>query len=117
MNVFPQVLVRMLAAPVNPADINTVQGVYAVKPPLPSVPGNEGIGEVLEIGRNSHSELQPGDHVIPRVNAFGTWRTHAITTPSELIKVKLCFGGRISINHFLKLMILSIDSENIGILF
>lgn len=82
-----QVLVRMLAAPVNPADINTVQGVYAVKPQLPSVPGNEGVGEVVEVGKNIESELQPGNYVIPRVNAFGTWRTHVVTTSSEIIKI------------------------------
>ena len=36
----------MLIAPVNPADINTIQGVYPVKKPLPAVPGNEGVAEV-----------------------------------------------------------------------
>lgn len=30
-----EVLVRMLAAPINPADINFIQGVYGVKPVLP----------------------------------------------------------------------------------
>lgn len=30
-----EVLIRMKAAPVNPADINFVQGVYGVKPVLP----------------------------------------------------------------------------------
>ncbi|KAG7175521.1 enoyl-[acyl-carrier-protein] reductase, mitochondrial-like [Homarus americanus] len=82
-----QVLVRMLAAPVNPADINTIQGVYAVKPQLPSVPGNEGVGEVLEVGKNVESELQPGDRVIPRVNALGTWQTHALAASSDVIKI------------------------------
>nr|XP_053652137.1 enoyl-[acyl-carrier-protein] reductase, mitochondrial-like [Cherax quadricarinatus] len=82
-----QVLIRMLAAPVNPADINTIQGVYPVKTKPPCVPGNEGVGEILDVGNKVRSELQPGDYVIPRSTAFGTWRTHALATPSELIKI------------------------------
>ncbi|GLV34733.1 uncharacterized protein CBL_09214 [Carabus blaptoides fortunei] len=37
------VLVKMIASPVNPADINTIQGKYPVRPTLPSIPGNEGV--------------------------------------------------------------------------
>ena len=39
----------MLAAPVHPADINTIQGVYGIKPDLPTVPGIEGVAEVLQV--------------------------------------------------------------------
>uniref|UniRef100_A0A0A9DKP1 Uncharacterized protein n=1 Tax=Arundo donax TaxID=35708 RepID=A0A0A9DKP1_ARUDO len=35
----------MLAAPINPSDINRVDGVYPVRPPLPgAVAGYEGVG-------------------------------------------------------------------------
>ena len=37
-------------APINPSDINTIEGKYPIKPPLPAVPGNEGVGVVREIG-------------------------------------------------------------------
>ena len=44
-----EVLIRMKAAPINPADINFVQGVYGVKPVLPySRAGLEGCGVVQE---------------------------------------------------------------------
>lgn len=33
------VLVKVLAAPINPADINTIQGRYPVKPQFPAVGG------------------------------------------------------------------------------
>ncbi|XP_045136659.1 enoyl-[acyl-carrier-protein] reductase, mitochondrial-like [Portunus trituberculatus] len=82
-----QVLMKMLAAPVNPADINTIQGVYAVQPSLPSIPGNEGVGEVMAVGDECGEILQPGDWVIPRVNAMGTWRTHIVAPHTDLIKV------------------------------
>lgn len=36
------VLVKVLAAPINPADINTIQGRYPVKPQLPAVGGKSG---------------------------------------------------------------------------
>lgn len=44
-----KVLVRFLASPVNPADINQVQGVYPIKPPLPAIGGNEMVGEIEEV--------------------------------------------------------------------
>lgn len=43
------VLVRMLAAPINPADINTIQGKYPVKLQLPCIPGNEGVGVIEKL--------------------------------------------------------------------
>ncbi|KAK7028867.1 hypothetical protein SK128_002006 [Halocaridina rubra] len=97
-----QVLVKMLAATVNPADINTIQGVYAVKPSLPSIPGNEGIGEVLVLGKEAEDYFQPGDRVIPRLNAWGTWRTHAVADFTDLIKIPpdiaLATGATIAVN-------------------
>ncbi|KAJ8712320.1 hypothetical protein PYW07_005162 [Mythimna separata] len=57
------VLVRMLAAPINPADINTIQGKYPVKLTLPSIAGNEGVGIVEEIGEEV-SDIRPGNKVI-----------------------------------------------------
>lgn len=44
-----QVLLKMLAAPVNPADINMIQGKYALKPKLPAVGGNEGVAEIIKV--------------------------------------------------------------------
>ncbi len=43
-------LVRMLAAPVNPADLNQVEGRYPTLPPLPAVGGGEGVGVVEALG-------------------------------------------------------------------
>ncbi|GJN67528.1 mitochondrial 2-enoyl thioester reductase [Purpureocillium lilacinum] len=89
------VLVRCLAAPINPADVNTIQGTYGSKQPLTSligtsepsaVPGNEGVFEVLSAGSPS-SELKKGDWVIPAASQIGTWRTHAVFGADELLKV------------------------------
>ena len=71
-----EVLVEFKASPINPADINTIQGVYAVKPKLPAIPGNEGWAEVLKNG-SSVSNLEVGDKVVLNSSTAGTWRTHA----------------------------------------
>lgn len=81
-----EVSVKWLLAPVNPADINTIQGKYPSKPPLPAIPGNEGVGEVIAIGSNV-KHLSVGDRVIPNGTNLGTWRTYANYTSEELMKV------------------------------
>uniref|UniRef100_A0A8D8SWJ9 Enoyl-[acyl-carrier-protein] reductase, mitochondrial n=1 Tax=Cacopsylla melanoneura TaxID=428564 RepID=A0A8D8SWJ9_9HEMI len=81
-----EVMVKMLLAPVNPADINTIQGVYPVKPSLPAVPGFEGVGEVVEVG-SGVKDLSVGDRVIPDTQHLGTWRTYGKFTPDLLMKV------------------------------
>uniref|UniRef100_A0A1B6DLD6 Enoyl-[acyl-carrier-protein] reductase, mitochondrial n=1 Tax=Clastoptera arizonana TaxID=38151 RepID=A0A1B6DLD6_9HEMI len=81
-----EVCIKMLLASVNPADINTIQGVYPIKPDLPAVPGSEGIGEVVAVGPNV-KHLNAGDKVIPNVEAAGTWRSHALYKEEHLLKV------------------------------
>uniref|UniRef100_A0A663LQ12 Enoyl-[acyl-carrier-protein] reductase, mitochondrial n=1 Tax=Athene cunicularia TaxID=194338 RepID=A0A663LQ12_ATHCN len=78
--------VKMLAAPINPADINMIQGTYAIISTLPAVGGNEGVGEVLEVGRRV-TALKPGDRVIPAVTGLGTWRTRGVFPEETLLKV------------------------------
>ncbi|KAL4088552.1 hypothetical protein QTP88_023645 [Uroleucon formosanum] len=80
-----QVLVKMIVAPVNPADINTIQGVYPVKPPLPATGGYEGIGDILAVG-SCVKNLCPGDRVIPD-GAMGTWCTTGVFDSKLLRKV------------------------------
>ncbi|KAM3066556.1 mitochondrial 2-enoyl thioester reductase [Clarireedia jacksonii] len=90
-------LLRALAAPINPADINQIQGVYPSKPPFTSllgtsspsaVAGNEGCFEILSTGSSVPSSLQKGDWVIMRNTGFGTWRTHALATPTDVLKIE-----------------------------
>ncbi|KAB8339000.1 hypothetical protein FH972_021939 [Carpinus fangiana] len=90
---------RMLAAPINPADINTIQGTYPSKPPFTTalstpapvaVPGNEGLAEVLAAGTaatypapdGTPRRFEKGDWVITKGPGSGTWRTH-LQAPAE----------------------------------
>ncbi|XP_053610605.1 enoyl-[acyl-carrier-protein] reductase, mitochondrial-like [Plodia interpunctella] len=77
------VLVRMLAAPVNPADINTIQGKYPVKVKLPSIPGNEGVGIVEEVGDKVDS-ITCGNKVIVTKPLQGTWRNYGVFNKNAL---------------------------------
>lgn len=91
-----KVNLRLLAAPLNPADINQIQGVYPSKPPFettlgtgaPSaVAGNEGAFEVVSVG-SGVKDLAKGDWVIMKRTGQGTWRTHAQLDESQLIKIE-----------------------------
>lgn len=91
-----QVTLRLLAAPMNPADVNQIQGTYPTKPPFqmslgtaePSaVAGNEGAFEVISTGADVKN-LARGDWVIMKRTGNGTWRTHAQLDESDLIKIE-----------------------------
>ena len=78
-----EVLVRILAAPINPADINTIEGTYGIKPSLPATPGLEGCG-VVEIS-NSNG-FQEGDLVI-FLRRAATWASHTTVPGGTLYKL------------------------------
>ncbi|GME77285.1 unnamed protein product [Ambrosiozyma monospora] len=97
------VLLQSLACPLNPSDINQIQGVYPSRPLLtkelgtiePSaVCGNEGLFKVLATG-SEVSDLKAGDWVIPSNVNFGTWRSHALTDAENL--TKLPNDGKLSV--------------------
>lgn len=86
---------RMLACPINPADVNQIQGVYPSIPKfdttlgtsVPSaVAGNEGVAEVIGTGSGVKS-IQTGDWVIMKQTAMGTWRTHMAVDESLVLKI------------------------------
>ncbi len=77
------VRVRILAAPLNPADLNTIEGTYGVKPPLPATPGIEGCG-VVEASNSS--DYAPGDRVI-FLRRAATWASHTSVPGETLFKL------------------------------
>jgi mitochondrial enoyl-[acyl-carrier protein] reductase / trans-2-enoyl-CoA reductase len=80
-----EVLVQMLAAPVNPADLNAIEGKYPGRPEVPATPGMEGVGTVVETGAQSHS-IKVGDHVL-LPHHIGTWREALVVDAEDLIPV------------------------------
>ena len=80
------VAVKMLAAPINPSDINMVEGVYGIKASFPAVGGNEGVGVVKKVGSGVKG-LKEGDWVIPSSAGFGTWRSEAVADEKKFLKI------------------------------
>jgi propanol-preferring alcohol dehydrogenase len=58
-----QVLVRIEASGLCHTDIHAAHGDWPVKPTLPLVPGHEGVGRVLALGRGVHGDIAEGDRV------------------------------------------------------
>jgi NADPH2:quinone reductase len=78
-----QVLVRMKAAGVNPADTYMRTGNYSVKPPLPYTPGSDGAGVIEAIGAGV-STVKSGDRVYVARSLTGTYAEYALTTESQV---------------------------------
>ena len=77
-----EVRVKLLASPINPSDINMVQGVYGVVTKVPCVAGNEGVAVVTEVG-SKVDKLAVGDWVIPFRSGFGCWREEVVADQGE----------------------------------
>ena len=80
-----EVIVKMRAAPINPADLNQIEGKYPVRAELPATPGFEGAGTVVDVGSDVKG-LTSGALVILPHNV-GTWRDAVAVKASELVVV------------------------------
>ena len=80
-----EAVVQMRAAPINPADLNQIEGKYPVRPQLPATPGFEGAGVVVDVGK-SVKNLTAGALVILPHN-LGTWREAVAVKASALVIV------------------------------
>jgi NADPH:quinone reductase-like Zn-dependent oxidoreductase len=58
-----EVVLDVLAFPINPADLSFCRGNYRLRPPLPATPGAECLGRVTAVGAGV-SHLRPGDLVV-----------------------------------------------------
>jgi NADPH:quinone reductase len=85
-----EVLVRMRARPINPADLLTVRGLYGALPAVPATPGNEGMGVVESVGPGVNG-LQAGQRVIP-LRTPGTWQELLAVKASSLVPVPDSLG-------------------------
>ena len=76
------VLLDVLAAAINPSHLLALSGDYGIQPELPSVPGTEGLGRVIETG-SAVTEFRPGDVVMIPPYA-GTWRQQVIVSARHI---------------------------------
>jgi mitochondrial enoyl-[acyl-carrier protein] reductase / trans-2-enoyl-CoA reductase len=80
-----EVIVKMRAAPINPADLNQIEGKYPIRAELPATPGFEGAGVVVDAGAELKG-LTSGALVILPHN-IGTWRDAVAVKADELVVV------------------------------
>jgi len=82
-----EVLVRMLASPVNPSDLMYVEGKYGLKPSLPATPGFEGVGVVEASGGGVLGWLRKGKRVAVINDRVGNWAEYTVTRARQVIPV------------------------------
>lgn len=79
-----EVLVRVFASPINPSDLLFIPGLYAFQKPVPTIPGFEGSGTVIEAGSGTLPRLLRSQQVActtaaPNVSS-GMWAEYAVTS-------------------------------------
>lgn len=80
-----EVRVRMRYAPINPADLNFIEGTYGRPTNPPAIPGHEGCGEVEEVGSSVES-LEKSDLVIP-IEGNSCWAQHMTAAEHHFAKL------------------------------
>ena len=81
------VVVAMRAAPINPADINAIEGKYPARREVPAVPGFEGAGVVVELGARVKTATIASGALVILPHNIGTWREAVAVDASELVVV------------------------------
>src|SRR5881227_2173141 len=80
-----EVIVKMRAAPVNPADLNQIEGKYPVRAQLPATPGFEGAGIIADVDRDVTNVAAGALVILP--HNIGTWRDAVAVKADELVVV------------------------------
>jgi trans-2-enoyl-CoA reductase len=80
-----EALVRIHASPINPADLNQIEGKYPIRRPLPATPGFEGAGIVEKIGTAVRNLTLGTQVILP--HTIGAWREAAVAKAEELVAV------------------------------
>ena len=77
-----EVRVKVLASPIHPSNLLQIAGKYGVDPALPSTPGSEGVGRVVETSEGV-SHLVVGQLVL--LAGGGTWREEIVAPAGKFI--------------------------------
>lgn len=76
-----EILIKVIASPVNPSDIMFVRGMYGIRPELPSGAGFEGVGVVESVGEGVR--LPVGSRV--SFTSTGSWSEYVLTNQKAAI--------------------------------
>ncbi len=78
---------RVELSPLNQSDLLLARGVYGMRPALPTVIGNEGVGRVLALGPGVEN-VKVGDRVLAPLSSF-TWRERMVASANGLFALPL----------------------------
>ena len=108
-----EVLVRTAYAPINPADVNVLEGRYGTLPELPAVVGNEGSGTVVEVGAGV-SDFAVGDRVIYLMRR-DCWQDYLLAPAADVLRVPpsldLKLASMLQVNPLTALLLLREGGE------
>jgi len=79
-----EVLVKVVARPINPSDHMFIEGNYRIKPNFPQIAGLEGSGIITHLGKQVKG-FNTGDHVAFR--STGTWAEFAVVNEGDLVRI------------------------------
>ncbi|WP_327205366.1 zinc-dependent alcohol dehydrogenase family protein [Paenibacillus sp. RU4T] len=80
-----EILVEMIARPINPSDLIPIRGAYRHRIPLPCIPGYEGVGSVIAVGSRVQKSML-GKRVLP-LRGEGTWQQYVKASSSLSVEV------------------------------
>ena len=117
------ITVKHLLSPINPSDINAVEGVYPYQPRgrqltingqerTLHIPGNEGVGEITDVGEEVKG-LSKGDWVVFGKHQTGTCMSGQVLDEADVIKVDK--GSGISTVHAATLVVRAAQQSNSGV--
>jgi NADPH:quinone reductase len=82
-----EVLVRMIASPVNPSDVAFATGRYGLQPTYPATPGFEGVGVVEASGGGLLGWYLRGKRVVVVNSRTGNWAEYCVAAARQCFPV------------------------------
>lgn len=116
-----QIVMRMKAMPINPADLATIRGVYRTPQKTPTVPGYEGLGEIVKVGSRVRS-LHVGMPAImvatkPAGWGNGTWQEYLCTYESDILPIPDGIDPKLTSQFFNTILtpwVMTVNELNLG---
>ena len=84
-----EVLVKMEYASINPSDLSLLQGTFKNKPNYPIIPGIEGSGTVVKVGKGILPKLRMGKRVscTSTEGLGGSWAEYMLTSAMHVVPI------------------------------
>ncbi len=112
-----EVLVKVAASPINPSDLAFIEGWYGFQKPTPVVPGFEGAGTVVAVGKGMMGRYLNGKRVacVTQEKGDGVWAEYMVTTTQYALpldkSVSLEQGAMSVVNPLTAIALLTIAKQ------